>query len=353
MNTLRQELRVGEALSAHELLRQCQDPTMRHVLTLVGIGAKSRSVILRGETGTGKEVVAKALHEKGSRSKKGFVVLDCANQNRDIMGSELFGHEKGAFTGAEQQHIGSFERADGGTLFLDEIGELPIEMQSRLLRVLEEKTFNRVGGKDILTSDFNLISATNSNLEKMVAKGTFRQDLYYRLNVFQIPIPPLRDRPKDIVQLATYFADQLSDGSTTLAVESEDLLRGYSWPGNIRELRNMIERAVLMANGDEIIHPNHIVFAPCFTGEVAAVNESRPQSAGNENSQQVDVVMDKLLALLIKQKTENDNVAETMEKLMIQSSLRLSGNNISASGKIIGIGRQTFYNKMKKYGINP
>jgi transcriptional regulator with GAF, ATPase, and Fis domain len=212
------------------------------------------SVLITGETGTGKELIARAIHRRSPRSSRAFVTVNCAAIPRDLIASELFGHEKGAFTGATQRRLGRFELAQGGTIFLDEIGELPAETQIALLRVLQEHEFERVGGTHSIRTDVRLIAATNRDLDAAIAAGTFRSDLFYRLNVFPIQIPPLRERREDIPLLVEYFIDHYARkaGKHIRGVnkKSLDLLQAYPWPGNIRELQNVIERSVIVSSGD-------------------------------------------------------------------------------------------------------
>ncbi len=248
------------SLSAFQLLVGCPDPAMRQVVKLVEMATHSRSAMITGETGAGKEIVAKAIHEKGQNSRNNFVVVNCGNQNIGVMGSELFGHERGSFTGAHDRHIGLCETANGGTLFLDEIGDLPLDLQTRLLRMLEDYSFTRVGGTEVIRSKFMVISATNRDLRGMIDAGNFRQDLFYRLNVFPIRVLPLRERPSDVSYFGKFFARQYSSGQIVLSDEATKCLESYRWPGNVRELRNSIERAVILVNGNEDrrIHPCHL-----------------------------------------------------------------------------------------------
>jgi transcriptional regulator with GAF, ATPase, and Fis domain len=211
-------------------------------------------VLITGETGTGKELVARAIHKRSRRSSGAFVSVNCAAIPRDLIASELFGHEKGAFTGATQRRLGRFELAEGGTIFLDEVGELPAETQIALLRVLQEHEFERVGGTGSMRTDVRVIAATNRELEAAIAAGTFRSDLFYRLNVFPIEMPPLRERTEDIPLLVGYFIERYArkEGKSFQAVDKKslDLLQSYPWPGNIRELQNVIERSLIVNSGD-------------------------------------------------------------------------------------------------------
>ena len=225
--------------------------TLQKVLSLVSkVAPTDATVLITGETGTGKELVARAIHRRSRRSSRAFVSVNCAAIPRDLIASELFGHEKGSFTGALQRRLGRFELAEGGTIFLDEVGELPAETQIALLRVLQEHEFERVGGTHSIQTNVRVIAATNRNLQAAIQAGTFRSDLFYRLNVFPIDMPPLRERREDIPVLVEYFVDhcarKVGKNIQGITKESLDLLRSYPWPGNIRELQNVIERSVIM-----------------------------------------------------------------------------------------------------------
>jgi len=219
------------------------------------VAASDSTVLISGETGTGKELVARAIHRRSRRASRAFIAVNCAAIPRDLIASELFGHEKGAFTGAVQRRLGRFELADGGTLFLDEVGELSFETQAALLRVLQEREFERVGGRDRVRVDVRVIAATNRDLSAAVADGTFRDDLFYRLNVFPLEMPPLRDRREDIAVLVEYFIGRYARnaGKTfrRLSKRTLDRFLSYRWPGNVRELQNVIERSVIVSDTDE------------------------------------------------------------------------------------------------------
>jgi formate hydrogenlyase transcriptional activator len=237
-----------------------QSSNLRQVLQQVEIVAPTdATVLVLGETGTGKELVARAIHDVSDRSRRPFVKLNCAAIPSTLLESELFGHERGAFTGAVAQRIGRFELADGGTLFLDEVGEIPLEVQPKLLRVLQEHEFERLGGTRTLKVDVRIIAATNRDLRGMVRARRFRDDLYYRLNVFPIAIPPLRERPDDIEALVGHFVDQfavrMNRQIDVIPRETLDALRRYQWPGNVRELENVIQRAVILSTGPRLTLP--------------------------------------------------------------------------------------------------
>jgi formate hydrogenlyase transcriptional activator len=229
------------------------EPLRRVLLLVARVAGTDSTVLITGETGTGKELIARAIHKRSTRASKPFVSVNCGAIPPSLVGSELFGHEKGAFTGALQRHAGRFELADGGTIFLDEVGELLPETQIALLRVLQERTFERVGGNRPIPVDVRVIAATNRDLSAAIDEGSFRRDLYYRLNVFPIQVPPLRDRVDDIPLLVEYltqrYASKMGKKITNVNRVSVDLLTAYDWPGNIRELQNVIQRAVILCNG--------------------------------------------------------------------------------------------------------
>jgi formate hydrogenlyase transcriptional activator len=231
-------------------------PALQTVLSRISkVAPTDSTVLITGETGTGKELVARAIHRRSGRSSRAFVSVNCAAIPRDLISSELFGHEKGAFTGATQRRLGRFELADGGTIFLDEVGELSPDTQVALLRVLQEREFERVGGRQPIHVDVRVVGATNRDLKAAVANGTFRQDLFYRLNVFPIEVPPLRDRKDDLLMLVEYFVQRYAKraGKNIRSIDKKALalLRSYDWPGNIRELQNIIERSVILSSGGE------------------------------------------------------------------------------------------------------
>jgi len=239
-----------------------QSPAMQGVFKMIGrVSRSSAPITITGESGCGKEVVARAIFKFSPRSSQEFVAINCAAIPDNLLESELFGHEKGAFTGASTRRIGRFEQADGGTLFLDEIGDMPLQVQTKILRVLQEGEFTRVGSNETLRSDVRIIAATNKNLEKEVAKGHFREDLFYRLNVVRIHIPPLRDRPEDIRPLASFFLQRLGRPGMLFSEAALTALESYSWPGNVRELENTVHRALALATSD-ILLPHDIPLGP-------------------------------------------------------------------------------------------
>jgi transcriptional regulator with GAF, ATPase, and Fis domain len=224
------------------------------VSRVVKVAPTDSSVLITGETGTGKELIARAIHKRSARSQRAFVSVNCAALAPSLISSELFGHEKGAFTGATQRRLGRFELANGGTIFLDEIGELPADIQVALLRVLQEREFERVGGTQSIQVDVRVVAATNRDLEAAMANETFRRDLFYRLNVFPIQVPPLRERKDDILTLLEYFVQRfgrkLGKNFSTIEKRTVELFRSYDWPGNVRELQNVVERSVIVSPDD-------------------------------------------------------------------------------------------------------
>ena len=241
---------------------------LQKVLALVSkVAPTDASVLVTGETGTGKELVARAIHRLSERSSKPFVSVNCAAIPRDLIASELFGHEKGSFTGAVQRRVGRFELADGGTIFLDEVGELPKETQIALLRVLQEREFERVGGTRSIPTNVRVVAATNRDLRAATAAGTFRSDLFYRLNVFPLEMPPLRDRREDIPELVEHFIDRsarnVGKNIRGINKKSLDLLQAYPWPGNIRELQNVIERSAILCETENFSVDETWISATC------------------------------------------------------------------------------------------
>lgn len=285
-------------------------------------------VLISGESGTGKELFAQAIHHAGPRKLYPFVRINCAAIPKDLIESELFGYEKGAFTGARASgKPGKFELAHNGTAFLDEIGDMPLEMQPKLLRVLEDKEFERIGGNTVIRSDFRLISATNQDLDKMIAGGRFRKDLFYRLNVISIHIPPLRERKHDIIPIARHLMHNLAEEATLpqikLAKETEALLKTYDWPGNVREISNVLERAFSALDG-ETIEPDHLPFYITRGGERSMKSEHAP----------------------IKE------AQARVEKTAILRALEEADYKKTRAADSLGIHRTLLYKKMKKYGIS-
>lgn len=262
-------------------------PMLRLISLLQRVAQTSTCVLLQGESGVGKERVAEYVHQYSNRSMMPFVIVDCGTLGENLIESELFGHEKGAFTGAARQKLGLFEAADGGTLFIDEIGELPLSLQTKLLRVLETGSFRRLGGTRYMKVNVRVVAATNRDLLEMVEQGSFRQDLYYRLSAFPVQVPPLRERLDDIPMLAEGFLSQYEEGDrfTPLPPDVIETLMNHDYPGNVRELRNIVERAVILAYGEEILRPEHIMLgtAQCETATQGKVEPPLLVTTQSEN----------------------------------------------------------------------
>lgn len=300
---------------------------IRQVYDQVAQVAKSNAtVLLRGESGTGKEMIANAIHYNSLRSKRPLVKINCAALPDTLIEAELFGHEKGAFTGADRFKKGRFEMAEGGTLFLDEIGDLPLQTQIKLLRVLQEREFERLGGTETIKSNIRLITATNKNLEEAISKGEFREDLYYRLNVFSIFLPPLRERKSDILLLAEHFLDKYETEHNKrvrrISTPAIDMLMAYHFPGNVRELENAIERAVLVCDSN-VIHGHHLP----------------PTLQTAEVSNTVTAVT---LA----------SAVEAFERDLIQDTLKSTKGNIAKAARQLDSTERILGYKIKKYGID-
>jgi Nif-specific regulatory protein len=291
------------------------------------VARTNTTVLLRGESGTGKEMIANAIHYNSLRSKKPFIKVNCAALPETLIESELFGHEKGSFTGASQRKKGRFELANDGTLFLDEIGDLPIQTQIKLLRVLQEREFERVGGTETIKVNVRLITATNSDLEQAIAEGKFREDLFYRLNVFQIFLPPLRERKSDILLLAEHFVEkfEIEHGKRVRRISTPaiDMLTAYHYPGNVRELENAIERAVVACD-ENVIHGHHL--PP--TLQTAEVSDT------------------------VTKVTLESSVA-AFEKDLIQDTLKTTKGNCAKAANLLNTTERIINYKIKKYGINP
>ena len=309
------------------------NPKMHAVFELIrSVAQTTTTVLIEGETGTGKEQVARAIHDASSALRSGpFVAINCAALPETLLESELFGHEKGSFTGAVAQRKGRFEQADGGTLFLDEVGDIPMTMQAKLLRVLQERCFERVGGATSIEVDVRVIAATNRGLPALVKKGKFREDLYYRLNVVKIDLPPLRDRPEDIPLLATHFANKHArsgEKEPVFAPEAMEKLLTHSWPGNIRELENAVERACVTARGSTI-QPEDLPLEVLHvrSAEGAHVDLSKP-----------------LPELL-------NEVTLDLERRYLTRAMKKSRGNVGRCAKICGLSRRSISAKLAEYNI--
>jgi transcriptional regulator with GAF, ATPase, and Fis domain len=293
---------------------------MRDVYRLINkVAGSDATVLILGESGTGKELVAEAIHAQSSRAKQRFIAVNCAAVPESLLESELFGYEKGAFTGATQRKIGLFEMAKKGSLFLDEIGDISLGIQAKLLRVLQNKEIIRVGGTDKIKVDTRVITATNQDLEAMIEGGAFRSDLYYRINIFPLRLPPLRERKEDIPELVEHFLGKL--GEKNIAAQAKKKLMEYDWPGNIRELMNAVERAAIIA--ETTIDTEHL---PTFL-----------MQEGNQSG--------------LVEISENGISLDDLEKDLILSALEKSEGNKTKAANLLGITRRRLYSMMERFGL--
>ena len=325
-------------------------PELKQVLQLVETVAPSDStVLLLGETGTGKELIARAIHDRSRRKDRTFVKINCAAIPTGLLESELFGHEKGAFTGAITQKIGRLELADQGTLFLDEVGDIPLEIQPKLLRALQEREFERLGSTRTRKVNVRLIAATNRDLEKMVAAHEFRSDLFYRLNVFPIRIPPLRDRRDDIPLLVSYFvekfAKQMQKKIDSIPAAVMKALKTWEWPGNIRELENLIERAVILTRGRSLE-------APLSELRKVMVDEPKPGLADQDN---IARIVQETIKALHASGGSPDQDTKRQRDAIVRALTESKGRVGGAAGAAarMGINRTTLLARIKKFGIEP
>ncbi len=314
---VRLKQQIQELFEYHQIIGK--SPAVNRVMELIqAVAPTDSTVMIRGESGTGKELIARSIHSTSPRRFFPIITINCGGLTPGLTESEFFGHEKGAFTGAMYRRKGKLEMADQGTVFLDEIGNIDAKTQSDLLRVIETKQFYRVGGSEIVKVDFRLICATNRNLELAVEKGDFREDLYYRLNVFSIQVPPLRERRADIAILANYFLKRLTSNMnkaiTGFTDDAMNVLSRYNWPGNVRELHNAVERAVVVTKGSLV------------------TAEALPLLSGTFDS-------------------EGDQSLEAMEKVHIQKTLETMEGNVSRSAEVLKIDRKTLYQKIEKYKL--
>lgn len=309
-------------------------PMQENFKTIVKVAKTNVTVLIMGESGTGKELVAKALHSLSGRPKNKFIDLNCGAIPSELLENELFGHERGAFTGADRRYIGSFERANGGTIFLDEIGEMDASLQVKILRVLQERNFQRVGGSERVMVDVRVVTATNRDLAQEVKEGRFREDLFYRLNVVPITLPPLRERRSDISLLARHFLKIYSMKNDKIFMdfhpEAMELMINYDWPGNVRELENTIERIVVLAN-DNQVKVKHLPPNLQNVKKVVPYTQANPPQSGNGQG--------KVLSL------------EDVEKSAIEQALKFCEGNVLEAAKKLKVGQATLYRKIRKFGL--
>jgi two-component system, NtrC family, nitrogen regulation response regulator NtrX len=321
---------LRQRLGKHEII--WKGKAMRRVMAqLERVAAGETRICILGETGTGKELVARTIHERSSRSGGSFVTLNCASVPAELIESELFGHEKGSFTGAAGRHVGKFEQADGGTIFLDEIGDMPMAMQAKLLRVLEEGEVERVGGEKPIAVNVRVLVATHRDLEARVREDKFRQDLFHRIYVFPLVLPPLRERREDIPTLIEHFAAQVSSQNGWKAVpftpEAVEALQSYPWPGNVRELRNMVERLMLLATEGQV--------------DLATVRSALPKGSTGGSAPGIALSSGPLA-----------NRVESFEREVILAELKRSQQNVSMAAKSLGLERSHLYKKAEQLGID-
>ncbi len=305
--------------------------TMLRLSSLLQRVAKTPTcVLLQGESGVGKERVAEYLHQYSNRAELPFVIVDCATLGENLIESELFGHERGSFTGANRQKKGLFEVADGGTLFIDEIGELPLSLQTKLLRVLESGSFRRLGGTSYLKANVRVIAATNRNLLAMVEQGEFRQDLYYRLSAFPVQVPPLRERRDDVPMLAEHFLAQMEEGERFIPLSPEvaETLMAYDYPGNVRELRNIVDRAAILAYGEQLLRPEHIIL-----GEVPQGGAISKPSGG---------------AAIAQHKPLLDRRNGRLSEQEVLDALQASDGHRAGAAQRLGVSERTLYRYVQK-----
>ncbi len=331
-----QRLRENDRETIHFESMLSQSGEMQEVFRLVRKVKDSEiPVLVLGESGTGKELIARAIHSNSRRSQGPFVAVNCASIPHDLLESELFGHERGAFTGAAQRRIGKFELAGGGTIFLDEIGEMDPSLQAKILRVIQEKQFTRVGGNDVITSDARVISATNRDLREEVRQKRFREDLYYRLSTFPILLPPLRSRRSDILLLAEHFLRRFGSdhGKPDLRFSRKalDLLYAYPWPGNVRELENVIQRGVVLAEGNTFSEAD----LPVTIQSCAPTDPGRAVLPALFQEQQGEIIP-----------------LERLREEAIRHALQVTGGNIVEAARRLGTSRATLYRSARRFGID-
>lgn len=323
---------------------------MQDIYKLIGKVADSEALVLiTGESGTGKELVARAIYSHSPRKNNIFLPVNCAAIPENLLESELFGHEKGSFSGAVERRIGKFEQARTGTIFLDEIGELSLLTQSKLLRVLQDKTFQRVGGKDIIKTDVRIIAATNRDLWQMVKENELREDLYYRLQVVTIHLPPLRERKSDIPQLARYFAKRAGHDSLPLSEEAAKFITTYNWPGNVRELENSIQRALLLSRGN-VITPDQLNPSSNVVWE-KQLEEMQPTQGEEDDDSQAKAGLDQALddlwnQIIDQQESKPLKIYHWLEVELAKRAMKHTGGNQVRAAKLLGISRNTLRQRL-------
>lgn len=351
-------------------------PAMQEVFKLIGrVSHSDAPVMITGESGSGKELVARAIHNNSRRSTRYFIAINCAAIPDTLLESELFGHERGAFTGAVSQRIGRFEQSNGGTLFLDEIGDMPLSLQSKILRVIQEGEFSRVGGHEVLTTSVRIIAATNKNLEEEVEKQRFRADLFYRLNVVRIHLPPLRERTADIRLLCEYFLNKISNQQRLprlrLSDEGLQVMERYHWPGNVRELENTLQRAAVLATTDVLLArdiplnqlgtvlPGASLTAGAGADggggshELSGSATGALTGKGNVAQQEPELRKKSAITFLFDEASRQSNLAllPWLEREFVIAAMKLTGGNQLKAAKLLGITRATLRKRVERFGI--
>ncbi len=330
-------------------------PQMLTIYKEIGrVASTDATVLIRGESGTGKELAARAVYHYSARSEKPFMVINCVAIPETLLESELFGYEKGAFTGASHRRVGKIEQARGGTVFLDEIGDMPMNIQAKFLRLLQENSIERLGGRDVVSVDVRIIAATNRDLEKAVANGTFREDLYYRLQVVTITLPPLRERKGDIAILSNYILTRIAAEMGTInpgiSSKAMDKLNAYEWPGNIREMSNVLKKAMIFNRGVPIEAEDLSINELNICTEGIGVDSFIPFSTTNNKE---DGVRQWIRQCLLSENSDKvfDSCLDYVAELLVIESLNITGGNRSKAAKLLGISRPTFHSKIEKYQI--
>jgi len=325
-------------------------PAMQEIYKMIGqVAPTDVTVLLRGESGTGKEMVARAVYHHSQRADRPFLPVNCAAIPETLLESELFGHEKGAFTGALTRRIGRFEQGQGGTLFLDEIGDMTPATQAKILRVLQERRFERLGGSESIAVDVRLIAATNKDLERGIREGNFRPDLYYRLKVVSLNLPPLRERREDIPELARYFIQRFRDGINfqvrEISAKAMERLMRHPWPGNVRELENAVKRAMVIAKGNILLPEDFSFEGPGAEGSLAA-------DAG-DFEKRVEILMEPVFKVLAGRSRESPeaDLMSSVEKILIKRALQETGGNQVQAALLLGMSRNTLRSKIERYRI--
>jgi DNA-binding NtrC family response regulator len=323
-------------------------PKMQEIYKMIGqIAPSDITVLLRGESGTGKELIARAIYHHSLRSNQPFLPVNCAAIPDTLLESELFGHEKGSFTGATSRRIGKLEQSQGGTIFLDEIGDMSLPTQAKLLRVLQEKSFERLGGTETIKVDIRLIVATNKNLEEAISTGTFREDLYYRLNVVSITIPPLRERKEDLPDLVSYFLKkfnrELKRGTVGITPAAMGKITSYGWPGNVRQLENALKRAMVLCQGERILE-DQLLF------EKGWEKRGAEEELGKKNMEDLLDALFEELSNNLASSPDSDMISSLERGLILRALQRTKGNQVQAA-QLLGINRSTLRSKMERYHI--